>query len=57
MPSKYAMASNVRVMKTCVMTLHVHHGERGSVISDCLVAKYYAFTKCRVFTLKPRQKH
>ena len=24
-------------MKTCVMPSHVHHSERGSVISDCLV--------------------
>ena len=25
------------VMKTCIMTSHVHHSERESVISDCLV--------------------
>ena len=25
------------VMKTCIITSHVHHSERGSVISDCLV--------------------
>ena len=25
------------MMKTCTMTSHVRHSERGSVISDCLV--------------------
>ena len=39
MPSKYAMTS------------HVHHSERGSVISDCLVS--HAMHIIRLFILTP----
>ena len=36
MPSKHATMSNVHYEN---MTSHVRHSERGSVVSDCLVAR------------------
>ena len=32
------------IMKTCIVASHVHRGERGSVISECLVFKLDMFS-------------
>ena len=40
LPSVYAMTSNVRYDEN--MSYDVHHSERGSAISDCLVSQFHS---------------
>ena len=49
MPSNYDMTSNVRCDEN--MTSQVHHSERASVISDCLVL-YCIVLYCIMLTFK-----